>query len=180
MKFSLMSPFAVQLFCHRPASENFECPSEIEFELKVVEVLRCSNGFQVVNWSHCFVKGDQIIHDRVFVLFLNLRSISQNNSCIMLALKQKNRYKDIKYLHYVPIINGRILEKIQKSSIHIIVFLLSVGLHFSKSFFWKRCARINNQTYHCMKILDMNPMTRGNTSLKMRIWIKLSGITCHQ
>ena len=135
-----MSPFAVQLFCHRPASENFECPSEIEFELKVVEVLRCSNGFQVVNWSHCFVKGDQIIHDRVFVLFLNLRSISQNNSCIMLALKQKNRYKDMKYLStYVPIINGRILEKIQKSSIHIIVFLLSVGLHLSNLFLKKMC-----------------------------------------
>ena len=132
MKFSLMSPFAVQLFCHRPASENFECPSEIEFELKVVEVLRCSNGFQVVNWSHCFVKGDQIIHDRVFVLFLNLRSISQNNSCIMLALKQKNRYKDIKYLHYVPKINGRILEKIQKSSKHIIVFLLRGASHDSQ------------------------------------------------
>ena len=39
----------------------------------------------IVNWSHCFVKGDQIIHDRV-VLFLNLRTIYQNNSCIMLTL----------------------------------------------------------------------------------------------
>ena len=139
MKFSLMSPFAVQLFCHRPASENFECPSEIEFELKVVEVLRCSNGFQVVNWSHCFVKGDQIIHDRVFVLFLNLRSISQNNSCIMLALKQKNRYKDMKYLHYVPIINGRILEKIQKSSIHDYCIFALWGFTLSNLFLEKMC-----------------------------------------
>ena len=138
MKFSLMSPFAVQLFCHRPASENFECPSEIEFELKVVEVLRCSNGFQVVNWSHCFVKGDQIIHDRVFVLFLNLRSISQNNSCIMLVLKQKNRYKDMKYLStYVPIINGRILENIQKKFYTYYCIFALCGASLKQSFFEK-------------------------------------------
>ena len=56
----------------------------------------------------------------------------------MLALKQKNRYKDMKYLStYVPIINGRILENIQKNFYTYYCIFALCGASLKQSFFGK-------------------------------------------